>query len=330
MYTDYSKLNIILLGNGQEWLEYSWKGALYRYHNIHLFNSILPDLGSKVLNKICRLFFSKKTSKIPFKRVFYPYIANAIGLQKSVSLQLVFYDFGILSRDLSFVEYIKKEYPNVFLIYRFTNIVLISRAKLSGYLTQLTGLFDLVLAFDKLDEGNYGFHYLPLVYTADIKHNTGIEYDLFYVGHAKDRLEILLDIFEKANNEGLKCLFYIFGVDQNRQKYSDIIKYNQKIDYLFVLDCISKSKALVDAIQGNSTGFTIKNCEAICLDKKLISTNHSLKEMPFYNNNNILVYNGDVSIKEFINKPFTAYTEKDKYYFSAEQFMDCVMERCEL
>ncbi len=326
MDRDYSKLNLILLGNGQEWLTYCWKGALERYPNVHLYNSFLPDFGSKILNKLCRLVFSKKASFLPIKRFFYPRIANAIGLSKGETTQIVFYDYGVLSRELSFVEFIRENYPNVLLVYRFTNVVSISRAKISGYLPQLKGLFDLILAFDKLDESEYGFKYLPLVYTSSIKKDAELKYDLFYVGNAKDRLNILLEIFEKANNEGLKCLFYIFGVEPDRQRFSDIIHFNERVDYSFVLDCISRSKALVDVIQGNSTGFTIKSCEAVCLDRKLISTNSALKKIPFFNDNNILIYNGNQSLSEFISKGFIPYTKDDKHYFSAEQLVDCIID----
>ena len=79
----------------------------------------------------------------------------------------------------------------------------------------------------------------------------------------------------------------------------------------------------MDAIQGNSTGLTIKTCEAVCYDKKLITTNKHVIEYPFYDPRYIRIIESPDDIDEafFSKNREVRYSKEGKEYFSASSFL---------
>lgn len=283
-----------ILGNGDEWCYYSWKGILSTDNTIHFSNDAVPYKGAKLLRKLVHGLYSirlNKSFKIPFKRIFYKQIAKGIGLKKNDENCLIVYDRHRLTFDVDFFKFLRQKYNNLIIIYLFSNIEKKSGARAYGITKNLSTIFDIVFAFDKTDAQKFNFEYSPLIYTRNDEYinNKSCNIDLFYIGQAKDRLPQLLSIFEQATRQGLNCDFNITGVNEKDKKFKDKIKYNCIIPYKEVLHRIAKSKCIVEVIQGNSTALTIKTCEAIVYNKKLISTNENLSKESFYNKNNILI-----------------------------------------
>lgn len=119
----------------------------------------------------------------------------------------------------------------------------------------------------------------------------------------------------------MKCDFTIVGVPEDKRKYKDVIKY-KPVSYDEAIKGMENAKCIVDIIQGNSTGLTIKNCEALAFDRKLITSNHNVREVEFYHPENICVYTPEMSIKKFLDTPFVAYSEIEKSYFSPKRLFD--------
>ena len=210
----------------------------------------------------------------------------------------------------------------------FTNVARISGASDHNLLDELTFTYDIVFAFDKLDSKKYGFNYNPLIYTAKLPETNESsikDSDLFYIGLAKDRLSVLLEIFEKAKKQGLKCDFNIVGVPDAFQKYSNEIKYNTPMKYSEVLQHIKHTKCLVDVIQGNSTGYTIKTAEAIVLGRKLITTNINIEREPFYSSDKILIYPQRDLSKDFILSDYGVEENAGKHYFSPDVLINKII-----
>ena len=255
-------------------------------------------------------------------------IYHSLFIEKNTDSIIVFYDWNIYAKDLGFIQYLKRKLPKAKIIYLFSNIVRISGAVKYGVIEELKNVYDGGYAFDKEDSEQYGFEWSPLVYTKAIDYELlDTKYDVFYVGNAKDRLDTLHGIYERCKEANLKCCFYINGVDNKKQVYSDI-HYNKLLTYREVLNYITRSKCLVDAIQGGSTAMTIKVSEAVVYDKKLITTNQAIKDEAFYHPENILIYkddnNGDIGL--FVNSSAIPYTEADRAIFSPDAFINKVHE----
>ena len=83
------------------------------------------------------------------------------------------------------------------------------------------------------------------------------------------------------------------------------------------VNSIQKATCLIDIIQGESTGLTIKTCEAVCYNKKLITTNKHVAKYPFYDPRYIKIVNSPDDIDEsfFFENRDVHYSENGRNLF---------------
>ncbi len=327
------KSKVVILGNSTDWCEKSLKDLLEN-ENAKLLNSKYLCNLKFIQTQMIRIHFSYKINrfiKIPFKRIWFKKLAENISKEKDSDILLIVYDRSFLSLNEQFINYLRKRFTKIKIVYLFTNIVKYSGAQEFNFVEKLNRVYDLVYAFDPDDAIKYNFQYSPLIYSMnDVKHED-TKQQVFYVGKAKDRLEMILKCYEKFNEIGIDTNFSIFGVSDNEKKYDENIKYNKYISYDECLKHINESSCLLDIIQGDSAGYTIKTCEAIYYDKLLITTNKNIVNEPFYDSRYILVIDNAEDIKKdfFDNKKVVKYSKEAKDYFSAKTFMEKVRKDLE-
>ena len=309
----------------------SRSGLIDSRKNFCFFNENSIFEGS-LLNKLCKLHFSYKLNKyvkLPFKFIWYKRILRKMGIKdiQNEKVYLFFYDRCRLTVDLCFFTYLKRKRPDIKTFYLFSNIESFSGANSYGITKLLNDTFAKVIAFDKSDALRYGFAHNNLIYELDKKYiipKTEIKFDFFYCGKAKDRLEQLIEFYEKATKLGFRCNFNIMGVPLEKQKHNDKINYTRYLDYSDVVTLIQQSKCLIDFIQNNSTAMTIKFCEAVTFNKKIVTTNVYVKSEKIFNLNNVLIYNNRLTDEELVN--FMAlktidYGEESRNIFSFDNLI---------
>lgn len=308
----------IVLGNGTGWCFNSWKSSINEL-GITFINEILPYKGNKLLSFLCFVHYrirSKYLRILPFTCIWYKHFERRLELDKDAENILIIYDWNFVSRDFAFLNYLRRKYQNIRIVYLYSNIVKASGSEVYHITNYLLKHYDHVFAFDKLDSEKYGFEYSPLIYTTNEARDVNeYKYDLFYIGKAKDRYSQLIEIFEKAKHCGLRTNFNIVGVPEDEQLYKDEIHY-KPLKYEDVIKNMIESRCFVDAIQGESSALTIKTCEAVLFGRKLITTNKNVACEPFYHTENILIYPSDISLEKFMDIPIKKYTEEEKLYFS--------------
>lgn len=310
-------MQYIVLSAGQEWNYYSWKDTVDNVENIRFINELFPSFLKKLW---WRPYFR---NKITYKFFWRPFIKSKLKIKTEPTV-LIVYDWNFLTMSPSCIQYLKASYPNLKIIYVFTNIVKISGARTYDILEKLNQDYDMVFAFDPEDAKKYGFEYSRLVYSVSrpLRKIKSYDYDVFYIGQAKDRYSQLIDIYKKLRSCNLRCLFYITGVPKSEQYIDSGIVYNTPLHYNDVLELIDNSKCLVDVIQGDSAGLTIKTCEAVVLDKKLITTNRNVINEVFYDPNNILIYGENADVKKFMDTDSKNYDENTKKIFSPVELLE--------
>ena len=104
----------------------------------------------------------------------------------------------------------------------------------------------------------------------------------------------------------------------------ELTKYNEMMKYEEVLRRIQQADILVDAIQGNSTGLTIKTCEAVVYNKKLITTNKEIIKYPFYDSKYICVVDSadDISDSFLYENRDVKFSEEGTKYFSIDNYVE--------
>ena len=94
-----------------------------------------------------------------------------------------------------------------------------------------------------------------------------------------------------------------------------------------IADVIDKSKIVLDIQHPKQIGLTMRTIEMLGMNKKLITTNSTIKNYDFYNPNNICVIDrNDIKIDmNFLDTPYQAI-KKDVYEsYSLENWIKSVL-----
>jgi hypothetical protein len=131
----------------------------------------------------------------------------------------------------------------------------------------------------------------------------------------------------------MRFLYYIIGVNERNQKYSDKINYNKKLSYLEVVNKIQGTNCILEIIQDNSSAYTLRTLEAIFYNKKLLTNNKTIRYADFYEEDkiNIINYNNQAKIDpNFIrNRNFIYYDDSTRKKFSLNEFLNRIEELLE-
>lgn len=157
--------------------------------------------------------------------------------------------------------------------------------------------------FDKEDSIRYemkynGTYYFPIDMNLEKE-----EIDVFFIGLDKGRYNELVELENIFIKFGLNTKFHIVSDKKNL-----IIsrKYKPLISYQTVVKNISKSKAILELMQENQTGHTLRTMESLFLSKKLITNNKSIASYNFYKKENIFILGDDdlSKLKDFLEAPY--------------------------
>lgn len=116
--------------------------------------------------------------------------------------------------------------------------------------------------------------------------NNKIEYDVFMIGtNHDDRYYIASSIIKQLKNNNLS---YCIKLVDNQLPEDEIIIHSffPTEQYLNLMD---QSRCILDTERPSQTGPTVRLVWALALGKRIISTNAYMRDMPFYNPNQICI-----------------------------------------
>jgi hypothetical protein len=196
------------------------------------------------------------------------------------------------------LKYIKKLNPNIRIIFWYWNPVF------RNINPNLLPAFCEIWSFDKVDCELYNLKFNTQFYFKDIQLPVSeIVYDVSFVGIDKGRkknLEHINSIFVK---HGIKSYMYIVDNEWNKRGYKGITKPLSYYEYLGV---ISSSKVLLDYVQEDQHGLTLRPMESIFFRKKLITNNISIINEDFFHESNIFILgiHDTNNLFQFVNSPY--------------------------
>ncbi|MCP1298047.1 hypothetical protein NK356_02510 [Chryseobacterium sp. S0630] len=202
-------------------------------------------------------------------------------------------------------------------------------------------LFDKVFSFDYIDVKKHGFekltNYIYLPHCA--KENQQPEMDLFYItSYDNRRVSLIKLLAKKLIEQGLKFQIMIIGKKSWKHQLTNIFMTVPK--NLFLIFSIKKiphndlpkyyknSKVLLDLMREGQYGLSFRVFEAMSLEKKIITDNEAIKTYDFYNPNNILILNKNISNldKSFFEKPYEKIPEEIYYRYTLDSWVNKVFE----
>lgn len=285
---------------------------------------------SGILCLIYRCHLSLKINNrinLPFKQIWNPYLLDKKCKQIAQSEDKVCFIFdGSAYRfvNCEVVPYLRKKYHGCKLVFILDGCVKIFYNEYRVFsIEKLKELFDVVITYNYVDAQKYKLIYQrPKVISYNIDEYLGKsdESDAFFVGAAKDRLDEIHNVFSKLNNAGLKCDFYITDVENKNQLYPNLITYNKRISYQEVLAHVASTKCVVNILEKDNYGITLRDYEAMSFSKLLLTNKDNFQNYDFKPRENFMFTTDlDYCIEKIRNAPrenkwdISEYSE-ERYY----------------
>lgn len=206
-------------------------------------------------------------------------------------------------------------------------------------------LCDRVITFDSSDQQNdHRIEFRPLFYLnkyATIANQRNYLYDLSFIATAhSDRFIIAKKVKEQIEQKNRKTFFYFFLQSKKLFLYQKIMNHHFKnakmSDFRYwslpsnmVLEIVSKSKAILDIQHPKQIGLTMRTIEVLGAERKLITTNTTIKDYDFYNPQNILIIDRENPTidDDFFDSPYCSI-DKDLYYkYSLDGWLDYIFSK---
>lgn len=313
-------MKFLIIDDEHELYKQMFMDVLNKKNNEYDVEEIKRIIIPKPLVPIYKLHFNAKINRhffLPFKSIWNPfYQIHKYRFEPKQKYCIIFLN-GSVKQHFSkkYLKDLKRKNPNIKLVMIMYDSFSNPAAKRP---IKLIPEFDIVFSFDKEDCKKYGFEHIYSTFSIpdsvilDDKYHSSA----FFVGYGQGRLKILQDTFKKISSKINDCKFIISGVKEEDKEeikgleYNTVISYQEELKYAYNTDCI------VEILKKGQTGITLRTCEAIAFNKKLFTNNMSLKEMPFYDERYMYVFDDVNKIDfSFFNKKIKVkYTKND--YFS--------------
>lgn len=252
------------------------------------------------------------------KKVCYKCLNSIIKVSREDDVTFIIYARIYEFSGTLVLRYLKKKYPKAKFVIYFGDVL----TSYSFYsIDRMRSDFSEVFTFDKSEAEKYNFKFLqePLSFVDYGKFET--EYDITFVGAAKNRLEEIYSAYEKAKNLGLKNDFHIFNVSDTEMKYKDEISFNKWMTFKELMEHVLKSKAIFEVMQKGGYSPTTRYSEALLYKKYLITNCLAFKDKKDLPQNIIYFENPEDIDFSKINEPLEYDNSEFIKKFSVETFI---------
>ena len=266
--------------------------ALAFFHHIHF---------SFVINRKIQLPFQYIWKKL--------YSLEREKLDDSKQFCIIFTDVSAARTDRKYLAELGEK-KNITLVLVMVNTM----ARRGSLIEKRKGYFSQIYSFDKNDCEKYGFIYHPTNYSMMGISSTNVPaIDAFYVGVSKGRADLIGAVYKRLRKAGAKTDFFVSGIEKKVKRIEGIY-YNEWLSYGEVLNHIQNTNCIVEIMDGNQEGVTLRTMEAVCYNKKLLTNNASLKKTKYYSTGFIQVF----SNLEEIDAEFVKRREAVDYKYDGE------------
>lgn len=318
------KYNYIIAGGNAEYYNVAYSD-LRDLPNVVYFSGYIDGIHSRIKRLLARVNFNIRLNrwmKTPLRKVVNPWLFP--HKFDGENLCFIFFECQYAVINTDYIEYLRKKYPNAKFVLYMQDLV----SSLPYYdINRYKRVFDLILSYDKGDCERYGLLYYPTPYSKISMQQTITEdIDVFFCGASKNRYDEIISAYRKCTSEGLKCKFFVTGVPVDKQVAGEGLVYNRPITYKENLAYISKSKCILEILQKNASGYSLRLWEAIMYDKHLLTNNTSVVESKYYCSEFIHLTNDNSPMSDWINNDMIIPSEY-KSVLSPKNFLNFIDQR---
>ncbi len=217
----------------------------------------------------------------------------------------------------SYVRWLHKKKPKADIVFWYWNI-----AKNTVPPDSISDEWCRKWSFARLDCQKYGMQFNPLPYFSEMAIEPAEKlYDIVFVGKDKGRLPVLLELKKSFEDMGLATKFIITPTNS----YTTHPEYSPSISYMESVKLNAQAKAVLDYIEINNSGQSLRVIEALFQKEKIITNSILVADYDFYCPENIFILGRDKleDLPAFLNSP---YKEIDPEIVANYRF-DRIMQR---
>lgn len=183
--------------------------------------------------------------------------------------------------------------------------------------------------FDPKDAQEVGFQYTMSAYSYHEPETGGTEADIYFSFFGLDRLEMVREVAAYLETQQVCCNFIHVGDDRGKQEYGTIKQENNRLAYSEILKDAASANCLLEILRPGQTGSSLRYYEALCYNKKLLTTNRNVVNLPFYNPQYIKVFEkpSDIDCEWVRRREAVDYHYDGR--FSPVHFLEEIVEYCE-
>lgn len=254
--------------------------------------------------------------KLPFKSVWTPfYRLHKYPFDPEQTYCVVFMNGSLREHfEVSYLLRLKRKHPNVklaVLIFDHSSYPGAKRA------IEMLPIFDYKFSFDQEDCKKFGMEHFYNCFSKpkEITQDPEKKSSAFFIGGAPGRLELLQNVFSKISAAVENCKFYIAGVQQQDCKPIPQVVYNQTMSFREEMEMQYNTQCIVEILRQAQKGVTLRTCEAVAFNKKLLTNNAELTKMPFYDPRYMKIFTGPDDIDlDFITSCQDVKYEDDQFF----------------
>lgn len=276
------KYNYVFLFAREGFLQTMFGKAFYRGAQTRVYRQAFR--GGRLSQKLFRLHWAFRVNEIlplPFKSLWFSRIYKQ---DFSVKRPLCFVYLGgnSIRYDGGLTNYIRKASPENRQV--MLHLDLISKKCHYDY-EIIQRKVDAAVTYDKAEAQKYGIHWYPGRFyqrTLPLTEPKDFDTDVYFLGNAKDRLPLIMGVYQKLQAKGLRCKFLLTGVPKESQTPLEGVHYIDGISYEENLKHVQASKCILEIGQRGSNAPTLRHSEAITYHRFLLSNCTDIKSSEYY------------------------------------------------
>lgn len=252
-------------------------------------NDICRKIKNPAMKLLRRIHFGKINHfiSLPFKNIWGNSLQE-IDFRHDVTYYIFFTESVSYPIPPEFLNKLRLEYDvhYIIILEDFWNSKYTNTAKLYSENVDI----DYFFSFNPNDCKKYGFLNAPLFFPTYNFPTFEIKYDLYFAGVAKERLGVIHQLICEGIENKVLSFFRITEVSGKDELYKDYVVYNKRIPYEKVLEETQACNCILEVLTPGQSGATLRYYEAICYNKKLLTNNKNVVNLPFYKPDYIQVF----------------------------------------